>query len=74
MSIRRKLGRRLADLRKEGGLTQEALAEKAGYSVEFISLMERGIHAPSVDGLERLAGALKVDIRDFFDFTVNENA
>lgn len=66
--IEKKLGKRVADLRKSKGLSQEALAEKSGYSVEFISLVERGVNAPSVAGLERIAKALRVEVKDLFDF------
>jgi transcriptional regulator with XRE-family HTH domain len=55
-------------LRKKAGLTQEEFAESTKYSVEFIGLIERGINAPSVAGLERIAKALDVGIRDLFDF------
>lgn len=66
--IEKSLGERIAELRKANGLTQEQLAEKAGYSVEFISLVERGLNAPSVAGLAKIAKALKVEVKDLFDF------
>lgn len=55
-------------MRKKQGLTQEALAEVIGCSVEFISLVERGVNAPSVAGLQGFADALKVEVRDLFTF------
>lgn len=66
--LQKKLGQRIASLRRAKGLTQEALAEALGYSVEFISLVERGVNAPSVAGLEVFAKALKVEVRDLFTF------
>jgi len=62
------LGRQIATVRRNEKLTQEKLAEKNGYSVEFISLVERGINAPSVEGCERIAKALQVSLKDLFDF------
>lgn len=62
------LGRRIARLRKAKGLSQEVLAAKSRYSTEFISLVERGVNAPSVAGLARIAKALNVEIKDLFDF------
>jgi len=62
------LGRRIADLRKAKGISQEKLAGRSGYSTEFISLVERGRNAPSVAGLARIAKALGVEIKDLFDF------
>ena len=44
------------------------LAEALDCSVEFISLVERGVNAPSVAGLEKFAKALKVEVRDLFTF------
>lgn len=55
-------------LRKERGFTQEGFAEKTDYSVEFISFIERGINAPSIEGCERIAKALRISIKDLFDF------
>jgi transcriptional regulator with XRE-family HTH domain len=49
-------------------LTQEQLAETVGCSVEFISLVERGVNAPAVASLERFARALKVEVRELFNF------
>ncbi|MBK9519776.1 MAG: helix-turn-helix transcriptional regulator [Anaeromyxobacter sp.] len=45
-------------LRKK--LSQEALAHKAGLSVSYISMLERGQRTPPLDTLEILAKALGV--------------
>jgi transcriptional regulator with XRE-family HTH domain len=66
--LKKKLGQRIAVLRRTAKLTQAVLAEKSGYSIEFISLVERGINAPSVEGCERIANTLKVSVKDLFDF------
>ena len=66
--IKHCLGKRIADLRRDRGFSQETLAEKTGYSTEFISLVERGINAPSVEGLDRIASALEVEIKELFNF------
>lgn len=66
--VQKLLGKRIADLRKAKGLSQEDLAAKAEYSTEFISLVERGVNAPSVAGLSRIARVLGVEIKDLFDF------
>jgi transcriptional regulator with XRE-family HTH domain len=67
--LQRKLGQRIAALRRAKGITQEQLAEAVDCSVEFVSLVERGVNAPSVAGLERFAKVLKVDVRDLFTFS-----
>jgi transcriptional regulator with XRE-family HTH domain len=66
--LQRKLGQRIAALRRTKKLTQEQLAEAVGCSVEFISLVERGINAPSVAGLDRFAKALEVEVKELFSF------
>lgn len=65
---RKQLGRRIAALRRNQKFSQEQLAEASGYSVDFISLVERGINAPSIEGCDRIAKALKVPLKDLFDF------
>ena len=66
--LQKKLGLRIASIRKARKLTQEQLAELVGCSVEFISLVERGVNAPSVAGLEKFAKILKVEVRELFTF------
>jgi transcriptional regulator with XRE-family HTH domain len=66
--VKRSLGKRIVALRRARKLSQEGLAERSGYSVEFISLVERGVNAPSVAGLEKIANALHVEIKHLFDF------
>jgi transcriptional regulator with XRE-family HTH domain len=39
-----------------------------GCSVEFVSLVERGVNSPSVAGLGDFAKVLKVEVRDLFTF------
>ena len=66
--LQRKLGQRIAGLRKARKLTQEQLAEAIGCSVEFISLVERGVNAPSVAGLDKFAKILKTEVKELFTF------
>ena len=51
-------GERLRELRHAAGLTQEALADRAGLPHTHISAMERGIKLPNLLTLLRLAVAL----------------
>jgi transcriptional regulator with XRE-family HTH domain len=63
-------GRRLRDLRKERNLTQEALAEAADLSGNYISDLELGLKVPSLTILVRLSQALDVATPDLLaDFT-----
>jgi transcriptional regulator with XRE-family HTH domain len=69
--LQKKLGQKIARLRKAQQLTQEQMAEALGCSVEFVSLVERGVNAPSVAGLEKFAKVLKVEVKDLFNFGKN---
>jgi transcriptional regulator with XRE-family HTH domain len=62
----RLLGRNIAHFRREAKLTQEALAEKTDYSVDFIGLVERGVNAPTVSRLKDIADVLGVEVWNLF--------
>jgi len=64
----KRLGRRIYDFRKQSGLTQAALAERAKISNEFMSAVERGAKLPSLPVLERIAAGLRVELKDLFNF------
>jgi transcriptional regulator with XRE-family HTH domain len=70
--LQKKLGRRIRELRRLRKLTQEQLAEALGCSVEFISLVERGVNAPSVASLADYARVLTVEVRELFTFDENK--
>ena len=53
--------------RKKEGLSQAALAEKAGTAPNYIALIEVGKNFPSLQMLEKIASALNVDCLDLFD-------
>ncbi|MEV6281408.1 tetratricopeptide repeat protein [Kribbella sp. NPDC051770] len=56
------LGELLREFRLSAGLTQGALAEKAGLSEQAVSLLERGTRRrPRISTLQALAGALGLD-------------
>lgn len=67
-SLKKQFGKRLQQLRAATGLTQEELAEKVGLTIESISNMERGIHGPSFDNLEKIVAALKIPAKALFEF------
>ena len=66
--LAKRLGRRIYDFRKQSGLTQAGLAERAKISNEFISAVERGAKLPSLEVLEKIAGGLRVEVKDLFNF------
>lgn len=60
------LGERLRKRRKDLRLTLQEVADKAGFSVGFISQIERGITVPSLVSLVTVCRALNVEISTFF--------
>ncbi|OHB75821.1 MAG: hypothetical protein A2Z34_11120 [Planctomycetes bacterium RBG_16_59_8] len=61
-------GRRLRQLRKERGYSQERLALESGCDVSYIGLMERGVKAASLRIVERLSSALDLPPLELFIF------
>lgn len=64
MTLRRILAQNLRRLRQERGLTPEALADLADVNRNYVGLIEREENSASVDVLESLARALKIDPTD----------
>lgn len=54
----------LKQYRRLAGLTQESLAERAGYSTVYISMLERGQRAPQAGTLKALSAALELSNRE----------
>jgi len=53
---------RLKRLRERKGLTQEALAAKAGISRAYLARLEMGRHDPPLSRVRKLAKALRVKV------------
>lgn len=64
MDVLKKFGERVKDLRKELKISQEELAFKAELHRTYISSIERGEQNISLRNIEKLAKALKVEMRD----------
>lgn len=62
------LGQRIKELRKRNGLTQAGLAEIIGMETTNLCKLENGAQLPKEENIEKLARALKVNIKDLFDF------
>ena len=69
MKLTVKFGKRLKELRKKAGLSQQQLAELVGMeSLNNISKLETGEQLPKKENLEKLCIALNVEAKDLFDF------
>lgn len=66
----RDAGRRLRTLREAKGLSQRALARRAGVSNATISLIEHGRTDPSLGMLKKILDAMSVSVSDFFTLEV----
>jgi transcriptional regulator with XRE-family HTH domain len=62
------LGRRIRYLRNLQEMTQEQLGAKADLSYKYLGSIERGEKNPSIDNLEKIAQALKVELHELFLF------
>ncbi|MBR1680455.1 helix-turn-helix transcriptional regulator [bacterium] len=68
MKLAKKFGKRLKEIRKRNGLTQEQLAELLGMDTTNITKLEAGEHLPKKDNLEKLCVALNVEVKELFEF------
>lgn len=64
VSARARFAHRLRVHRLELGLSQEELADLAGLHRTYIGSVERAERNISIDSMERLAQALKLDVSD----------
>lgn len=68
MNKKELVGRRIQELRKKHGLSQENVAEKANISPNYLSRIECGKENPTLDMLIKLANALGIEMWEMFDF------
>jgi transcriptional regulator with XRE-family HTH domain len=73
-STKELLGARIKELRKVRKFSQEELAEMIGVEPQHMSRIEGGRSYPSLDRLEKIAIALNVPLKDFFEFMHLEDA
>ena len=65
--VRKVLGQRLRDLRKQRTLSQQRLGRESGLSGKFIGEVERGEKSISLDSLYHVSVALGVPLPDLTD-------
>lgn len=64
---RKIFARNLREIRVKQGLSQEELADIAGLHRTYVGSVERGERNISIDNMERLASALKINIQDLLN-------
>ncbi len=60
MEYKETMGKRISDLRKQKGMTQEQLAQKVGVTAQAVSKWENDLSCPDISILPQLAEALGV--------------
>ena len=64
------LGKRIKAARKAAGLTQEELAAAVDYSVEHMSVVERGVKPPKLEKLVTIANVLHIGADELLQDTL----
>lgn len=64
--LMKSFGKRVAQVRKSRGVTQQQLAENIGMSVVAIAYIETGKRWARLGTLNKIATSLKVDISELF--------
>lgn len=64
--LKKHLGAKIRHYRKRLGLSQEQLADRADLHRTYIGAIERGDQNVSIDNIEKIATALKVDVIKLF--------
>lgn len=67
ITLLKEFGLKVQKRRKELGISQEELAYRAGFHRTYIGMIERAERNISLCNLKRLADALQMSIKDFFE-------
>src|SRR5947199_10793947 len=68
------LGMTIKTQRASLGISQEELAHRAGLHRTYVSDLERGARNPSIESIEKLAGALQVSVSNLFAVAGNDSS
>ena len=63
-TLQQKIGQVVRRRRQAAGLSQEALAGRAGLHRTYVGLLERGLRMPSIDVVRKLAKGLGTTMTD----------
>ena len=73
MDICEVVGKRLRELRKLKGLSQEKMAEQAGVNAKYYSEIERGKRNITLKVMEKIADNLGITLEELFRFPARES-
>ena len=60
----KKLGKRIAELRKKRGFSQEGFAHECGFHRSYMGAVERGEKNITIQGVDRIAKTLKISLSE----------
>ena len=72
-TLRENFGLRIKAIRLDRKMSQEQFAELLDISVDFLSLIERGVNAPSFENLDVFSTQLGVPLSELFTFDAQKN-
>ena len=64
MSLAQTFGANVRRVRRERGMTLEALADAVGLAYSYVGEIERGMRNPTLGVVERVASVLQVSVSD----------
>jgi transcriptional regulator with XRE-family HTH domain len=64
--VHKKLGKRIAELRKKKGFSQEAFAHECGFHRSYMGAVERGEKNITLAMVNKVAKALKISLSELF--------
>jgi transcriptional regulator with XRE-family HTH domain len=64
--VHKKLGQRIAELRKKKGFSQEAFAHECGFHRSYMGAVERGEKNITLAMVNKVAKALKISLAELF--------
>ena len=67
-NVNKDFGKRVAELRKKAGYSQEQFAFKCGVDRTYVGVVERGEKSPTLNTIEKIAYALGISKSELFDF------
>jgi transcriptional regulator with XRE-family HTH domain len=65
-TLRKTLGARVRQLRRDAGVSQEDFADSCGFARSYMSRIERGTANLSLDAIERLSSAFGITVEELF--------
>ena len=68
MDVREKIGQRIKHLRELSFMSQKDLAYSADLDRSYIASVENGSRNVSIVNIEKIAIALNVNLKEFFDY------